>query len=66
MLFDEIIYKAVQHHQNYEPNTPQEENFHWNLNLAILLMANSLDLNSVYCNIFGNLQMRAYIKFEIN
>ena len=34
--------------------TLQEENFHWNLNVAILLIANSLHLNFAYYCIFGN------------
>ena len=35
----------------------QDESFHWNLNLAISLMAKSLDLNSAYYCIFKNLSM---------
>ena len=41
--------------------TLREENFHWNLNSAISLMANSLNLNYVYCFIFRNLSMIAYL-----
>ena len=33
----------------------QEESFHWNLNFAISLMANLINLNSIYYYIFGNL-----------
>ena len=32
-------------------NTLQEENFHWNVNFAISLMANSLDSYSIFINI---------------
>ena len=32
-------------------NTLQEENFHWNVNFAISLMANSLDSYSIFKNI---------------
>ena len=35
--------------------------FHWNLNLAILLMANSLNFNPAYHHIFENLSMIVYI-----
>ena len=38
----------------------KEENFHCNLNFAISLMANSLNLNTAYY-IFRNLSMIAYI-----
>ena len=33
----------------------QEENFHWSLHLAILLMAKSVNLNPAYYYIFRNL-----------
>ena len=39
----------------------REENFHWNSNIVISLMANSLNLNSAYLKIFTNLSMIAYI-----
>ena len=39
--------------------TLQEENFHWNLNFAFSLMANSLNLNSAYYYTFRNLSMKA-------
>ena len=39
----------------------QEENFHWSLNLAILLIANLLNLSTEYCYIFRNLSMIAHI-----
>ena len=39
----------------------QEANSHWNLNLAISLMAYSLNINSAYYFIFRNLSMIAYI-----
>ena len=43
--------------------TLQEENFHWNLNVAIL--PNLLNLNSAYYKIFTKLSMIAYInKFQ--
>ena len=45
--------------------TLQEENFLWNLNLAILLMANSLNFKTAYYCIFRNLSMIAYIVVEI-
>ena len=38
-----------------------EENFHWNLSFAILLMANLLNLNSACYYIFRNLSMIAHI-----
>ena len=41
--------------------TLREEDFHWNLNFAIPLMANSLNLNSANYYIFRNLSMIAYI-----
>ena len=41
-------------------HTLQRETFHWNLNIAISLMANLLNLNSVYY-IFRNLSMIAYM-----
>ena len=41
--------------------TLQEESFHWNLNFAISLTANLLNLNSSYYFIFLNLSMIAYI-----
>ena len=41
--------------------TLQEENFHWTLKFAILLMENPLNLNSAYSYIFRNLSMIAYI-----
>ena len=44
--------------------TMNEENFHWNSNIAILPMANSLNLNSAYIYIyffFRDLSMIAYI-----
>ena len=40
--------------------TLQEGNFHWNLNFAISLMANLLNLNSAYYYILRNLLMLAY------
>ena len=43
----------------------QEEDFHWNLNFAISLMGNSLNLNSTYYFIFRNLSMIAYIVIKI-
>ena len=48
-----------------EPFVLQEENFHWNLNFAISLIANSLKLNSAYRYIFKSLTMKAYMsKFK--
>ena len=44
----------------------QKENFHLNLNFAILLTANSLNLNSAYDKIFINLSMIAYIIYFVN
>ena len=47
-----------------DPNTQQEENLNWVLIFAILLMANSLNLNSAHYAryyIFRNLSMVAYI-----
>ena len=41
--------------------TLQEKNFNWNLNFAISLMANLLNLNSGYNYMFTNLSMIAYI-----
>ena len=41
--------------------TLQEENFHWNLDFTVSLMANYLDTYSVYYHIFRNLSMTAYI-----
>ena len=41
--------------------TLQEEKFHWNLNFAISLMANSLNFNSAYYTSFRNLSIIAYI-----
>ena len=41
-------------------DTLQEENIHSNLNYAILLMANSPNLNSTYHKIFPNISMIAY------
>ena len=41
-------------------NTLQEENFYWNLNFALSLMANSLKFNSTHNKIFKNLSMKAY------
>ena len=41
-------------------DTLQEENFHWNLNLAISRMTNSLNFNSIYYYIFENISMIAY------
>ena len=41
-------------------HTLQRETFHWNLNIAISLMANLLNLNSAYY-IFRNLSMIAYM-----
>ena len=41
--------------------TLQEEDFHWNLNFTISLMANLLNVNSVYLKSFRNLLMTAYI-----
>ena len=38
-----------------------EENFNWNLNFAVSLIANSLNLNPAYYYIFWNLSMIAYI-----
>ena len=46
-------------------DTLQEPHFHWNLNFAISLMANSLNLNSAYNYVFRNLSMIAYmIEFQ--
>ena len=45
--------------------TLQEENLNWNLNFAILLMANLLNLNSAYNYIFSNFSMIAYNKIVI-
>ena len=42
-------------------HTLQEENFHWNSNFAISLMANSLTLNYAYYYIYRNNSMIAYI-----
>ena len=39
----------------------QKENFHWNLNFAISLMADSLNFNSANYYILENLLMMAYI-----
>ena len=44
-----------------DTNTPREENLHWNLYLAISLMANSLYFKAANQNIFHNLSMMAYI-----
>mgnify|MGYP001795648767 CR=1 FL=1 len=47
-----------------DPNTQREENFYWVLIFAILLMANSLNLNSAHYAhyyIFRNLSMVAYM-----
>mgnify|MGYP001795409308 CR=1 FL=1 len=41
--------------------TLQAQNFHWNLNFAISLMANSLNLNITYLKAFTNLSMIADI-----
>ena len=41
--------------------TLREENSHWNLSFAISLLANSLNLNSVYYYIYGRISMRGYI-----
>ena len=50
---------------NIVANTLQERNFHRNLNFAILLMAKSLNFNSAYYYIVGNLSMIGYIiEFE--
>ena len=38
-----------------------EENFHWNLNFAISLMANWLNPDSAYYDIFRNLSTLAYM-----
>ena len=38
-----------------------EENFNWNLNFAVSLIANSLNLNPAYYYIFWNLSIIAYI-----
>ena len=45
----------------YPVSTLLEENFHSNLNLAISLMANSLNFDSANYKIFKNLSMMAYI-----
>ena len=51
--------------QNIVANTLQEVNFHHNLIFAILLMAKSLNFNSAYYYIVGNLSMIGYIiEFE--
>ena len=42
-------------------HTLKPENFQWNLNFAITLMANSLNLNCAYDYVFRNLSMLAYI-----
>ena len=42
--------------------TLQEQKFHWNLNVAISPMANLLNLNSAYIEIFTNLSMIAHIR----
>ena len=43
----------------------QEENFHWNVNFAILLLANSLKLSFAYYYIFRNLQRQfIWLKFK--
>ena len=39
----------------------REENFHWNLNFAISLMANSRNLNSAHDKTLRNLSMIAYM-----
>ena len=45
----------------FTKSTPlQERNFHCNLNFAISLMANLLNLNSAYYYILRNLLMLAY------
>ena len=41
-------------------STLQEENFHRNLNFAISLMTNLVNLNSTYYYIFRYLSMTAY------
>ena len=41
-------------------STLQEGKFHWNINFAISLMANSLNLNSTYLKIFKIFSMIAY------
>ena len=38
-----------------------EENFPWNLTIAISLTANSLNLNCTYYHIFRNLSMIVYM-----
>ena len=42
-------------------STLKEENFYWNLNFVISLMANSLNLKFAYSFIFRNLSTIAYI-----
>ena len=42
-------------------STLQKENFHWNINFAISLMTNLVNLNSAYYYIFRNLSMTAYL-----
>ena len=44
--------------------TLQEENFHWSLKFAFLLMANPLNLNSAYSYIFSNLSMIIFSKLK--
>ena len=41
--------------------TIQEENFHWNLNFAKSLMANTPNQKSAYYYIFRNLSMKSYM-----
>ena len=41
--------------------TLQKENFHWNINFAILLMANLLNFNFASYLIFKKFSMMAYI-----
>ena len=43
----------------------QAQNFHWNLNFAISLMANSLNLNFAYLKVFSNLLMIVNQKIKI-
>ena len=56
-----VILDNLQQAINALAYTLQEEMFDWNLNLAISLMVNSLNLNSAYYYIFRNLSMIAYM-----
>ena len=56
-----LIIDNLQQAINAHAYTLQEEMFDWNLNLAISLMVNSLNLNSAYYYIFRNLSMTAYM-----